>query len=131
MAGFIGDTGGGGTAFGALTWNQLSSAAALGTKFLTPYENGPDAAEYFQLVAGVGTYTRITVVATLAFTTDSFTYTVRKNGVDTALVAVLAAGAVSVTGTGSVSVVDGDRISVKVVQSGAEVKTSRNGIGVY
>lgn len=131
MSIFTGDTGGGGTAFGPLTWNQLSSASGLGTKYLPPYEIAPDAAEYFQIVAGVGTYTRITVVASVAFTTDTFTYTVRKNGVDTGLTVTLAASATSATGTGSVSVVDGDRISIKVVQSGSEVKTSRNGIGVY
>lgn len=128
---FIGDTGGAGTAFGPLTWNTSSAAAPLGTKYLQPREGEPDAVEYFQIVAGVGTYTTLKVVASAVFSTDSFTYTVRLNGVDTGLVAVLAAGTLSIVGTGSVAVVAGDRISVKVVQSGSQVATARSGIGLY
>lgn len=128
---FTGDTGGGGTAFGPLTWNTSSAAAALGTKYLLPYETEPGSTECFQIVSGPGTYTTIKVVASAAFATDSFTYTVRLNGVDTGLTVTLAAGATSAVGTGSVAVVAGDRISVKVVQSGSEVNTARSGIGVY
>lgn len=128
---FIGDTGGSGSAFGALSWNPTGVPGTTSTRYLIPSEVGPDAAEYFQLAAGPGTYTSLAVVATVALATDSVTYTVRKNGVDTALTVTVAAGATSAVGSGSVAVVAGDRISIKVVQSGTETTTTRIGVGLY
>jgi hypothetical protein len=130
MSIFTGDTGGGGTAFGPLTWNTNNPGSAA-TFYLLPVEGSPDANEYVQIVAGPGTYTQLKVVSTGALVTDSMTLTVRKNGVDTALVAMLAAGQASVLASGSVAVVAGDRISVKIVQSGTEATSPRLGIGLY
>jgi hypothetical protein len=118
---YTGDVGGNGSAFGPLTWNTISNPGAA----------APDAVEYFQIVAGASAYLTLQVVSSVALGTDSLTFTLRKNGVDTALVAVLAAGATQVIAAGSVSVVAGDRISIKLVQSGTESTSSRCGIAVY
>jgi hypothetical protein len=128
---FVGDTGGGGTAFGPLKWVATGHPAAAGTYYLLPVDGAPDAGEYVLLAAGPGTYTELRVVASVALSTDSVTFTIRKNSVDTGLVAVLAAGQTSVTASGSIAVVAGDRISLKVVQSGTESTTTRVGAGVY
>lgn len=131
MSVFTGDTGGGGSAFGALSWNTVNHPGATGTWYLPPCESAPVSVEYFHIVAGPGTYTELKVVSSGSLSIDSVTFTIRKNGVDTALVAVLAAGQTSVTVTGSLAVVAGDRISLKVVQSGSEIATARSGIGLY
>lgn len=61
----------------------------------------------------------VTILGT-PYTTDSATYTLRKNGVDTALTVTLAAGASSASATGSVSLAPGDRLTMKLNQSGTE-----------
>jgi hypothetical protein len=48
---------------------------------------------------------------------DSFIYTVRVNGVDTALTVTMAGGAVTNTATAAIAVNNGDIVSVKTVQS--------------
>lgn len=127
----VGDTGGGGSAFGSITWNTSANLGSTSTFYLFPNEGAQDTTEYFQLAAGPGTYTTLKVISSLALSPDTVTFTLRLNGVDTGLTVTLAAGATTATGTGSVTVVEGDLLSMKMVQSGSTVSATRLGVGIY
>jgi hypothetical protein len=130
-AGPTGPTGGGGTAFGPLSWQTDGNPGVSGTLYLFPGHGMQSTTEYFELVAGPGAYTTLQLTASLGTPTDTIAFTVRKNGVDQALSATLAANGTSASGSGSVSVVAGDRISIKMVQSGTQVSSARIGVGLY
>jgi hypothetical protein len=53
-------------------------------------------------------------------TTDTLTFTLQKNGVDTGLSVTLAAGATSASATGSLSLLPTDYLTARVVQSSTE-----------
>lgn len=76
----------------------------------------------------VGTNTTLTQLQVVIYGTplavDSCTFTLRKNGVATGLTATLAAGATTANGTGSVSVVAGDYLTLVANQSGTEVQAN-------
>lgn len=55
---------------------------------------------------------------------ESVVLTLQKNGVDTSLTATLAAGASSALGSGSVTVVAGDYLTLKANQSGTTVESA-------
>lgn len=129
--GAVGDAGGGGSAFGAITWNPLNNMGVSGTLYLLPGEGAQSTTEYFALIAGPGTFTKLAVVASFSMSTDSVTFTLRINGIDTGLIVTLAPGTTSAVGLGSVAVFEGDRVSIKMVQSGTQVSGMRCGIGAY
>jgi hypothetical protein len=131
MSIFTGDTGGNGTAFGPLSWDATNNPGATGTFYLLPTDGAPDAAEYFKLSAGPGTYTVIKAICSVSIATDSVTYTLRLNGSDTGLTCTITPGTTSAKGSGSVAVVAGDRLSMKLSQSGTVATNTRPAVGVY
>ncbi|HVY27025.1 MAG TPA: hypothetical protein VHB79_10760 [Polyangiaceae bacterium] len=106
---------------GVLTWNGSQAAANTSDNFLPTYAAVPDTNEYKsgQLIATATTLTTIRVASfTVLGSSNTITFTLRKNGVDTGLTVTLGVGATSAVATGSVSVAPGDMLTMKAVQSG-------------
>lgn len=105
-------------------WNTQQAPATTSTRWARRSSAAFSAFLLAQIV--VGSPTTITSFTATVYgtplSTDSLLCTLQKNGVDTGLTVNLAAGSTTATGTGSVSVVAGDYLTAKVVQSGTEVQ---------
>lgn len=105
------------------SWQQFGSNATTLVRYLqvSSTTTGNNESLGRVLVMYSTTLVRLDVRVTgTPFTTDSCTFTLRKNGVDTALTVALGVGATAVNITGSVSVAPGDILTMKAVQSGSE-----------
>jgi hypothetical protein len=107
-------------------WNVQQSPSSTSSRWARRGGSAWTSAIGCQIV--VGTTTTITTLKVAIYgtplATDSITFTLQKNGVDTALTVTLAAGATSATGAGSISVVPGDYLTCKAVQTATEFQTS-------
>ncbi len=126
----VGATGGGSGAFGRLHWEAQDAPGNTSTNYIGRLDGAPDANEWKsnQVIGGAGSFTTIRIKSSAAIgSSNTITVTLRKNGVDTSLTATLAAGATSATSTGGpVSVVPGDIVSMKYVQSGTAATANIN-----
>lgn len=116
-----GPVGAAGSVLGILYWAAAAAAANTSTNFLPIYAATPDTSEYksAHVVSAAATLTQLRASSFIALGAgDSVTLTLRKNGVDTGLTCTIAASGTSASATGSVSVVAGDILTVKSVQSG-------------
>lgn len=103
-------------------WNVQFAPASTGDRWARRGGGAWSASVLCQLVVGA-TITLSSlgiVVYGTPLSTDSILLTLQKTGVDTGLTVTLAAGATLATGSGSVSVVPGDYLTLKAVQSGSE-----------
>jgi len=145
-AGPVGATGAAG-AVGAT--GATGASGVLGSVFAGPFwwstdtYTGSTSARYFAPgggdVSSAADYGKVHVPAAITLTairvkfygtpasTANLTFTMRKNGVDTAITITINAGATSGTATGfSVSCAEGDRLTIKAQESASETLT-----GVY
>jgi hypothetical protein len=123
------------TALGILAlWNYQKNKGAATTCFVC-CANGnnaiviPDTVESSSKIVmpQAGTVTAMYVTSAGAAIADSQTFTVRKNGVDTAVTCVMAGGTVTANDTGhSFAFVAGDVLSIKVVQSSTAASVVTN-----
>jgi|SRR5215204_3277380 len=107
-------------------WGSDAGSGSLSTRYLDIRHTTPSSAElngrlFAQLAA---TLTTLRVYADTANSLASCVITLRKNGVDTLLTLVLAASATSASVSSSVSVVQGDVLSVSYTQSTTENNTA-------
>ena len=79
-------------------------------------------------VATAVTITKLNVLVQVApGGTDTYTFTLRKNGADTALTATITGVATTATGTGSIAYAAGDTMDIKIVGSA----TAANDVGAH
>lgn len=126
-AGATGTQGSAGTAFGVIRWDSFAAAGNTSTNYMQVIAGTPDTNEYKsrQIIGTAGTFTKITVSCAFALSaSNTFTVTLRVNGVDTSLTLTIGASQVSGNATGSVAVNVGDIVSMKVVQSGTGTASS-------
>lgn len=106
-------------------WGQLGSNAATAVRFLD-FGNVRDATHATeessaQVMSVSGTVTKLLVSHFSALTTDTVTYTLRVNSVDTALTCTVAANATAASDLAhTASFAIGDRLSIKSVQSSTQ-----------
>lgn len=109
-------------------WGATQANAATGTEFLGTAAGGlPSTVERASnVVATAGGIARdMYVFHNAALTTDSVTYTLRINGVDTSITATIPATGTAANTTGnSIAYSAGDRLSLKTVQSGTEASAT-------
>jgi hypothetical protein len=109
-------------------WQQLQASALTAARFVLP--GGGSNANTNEnlsvvLAPAAGTLTGLYVFHGVAMTTDSITYTLRVNGVDSSIVVAMAAAQTAGNILGqSVAVNAGDRVTIKSVQSSTEAKTT-------
>lgn len=106
-------------------WSAQSSPAATSNRWI---RRGQTA--YLSVICGhivIGATRALTSISVkiygTALATDSCTFTLQKNGSDTALTCTIAAGATTASGSGSVSIAPGDYITMKLNQSGTEAQS--------
>jgi hypothetical protein len=118
-----GPTGPAGSPRAVFTWTYSNGVATSADRFVQRASTNALSSEAGGQTVVLRPRTLVRLVVTILgtpYVTDSATFTLRKNGVDTALTLTLAAGATSGSVTGSVSVAAGDRLTVKLNQSGTE-----------
>lgn len=100
-------------------WGSDTAVAVVSFRYLDHRINVLSTTEPFSqhLVQQNATLTKLRVALWTAMTTATITVTLRKNGVDTTLVATITAGNVAALSTGSVSIVAGDKLSCRIDQS--------------
>lgn len=107
---------------GVVMWACLSTPAVNATRWFTRQSgtvgNTPDAGRWHAQVAR--TYTRIRMTSQAALVTDSCTFTLEVNGSPVALSVTVGPGQTNVTATGSIAVNAGDRLGMRLLQSGSE-----------
>ena len=108
----------GGTNAPAINADRFMQAAAYGTAVSTTEPVG------YMLASAACTVTKLYVKNDANMSTDTLTYTLRVNGVDSALTLVIGTGTSSGNATGSVAVAAGDRLSMKLRQNGTEASAS-------
>lgn len=100
---------------------RAASAAVVNTSQGTLYYPVPRAGTITRIAAGYN-------VAAQA--TDNITYTVDVNSVSSGLSCTLTPSVITCQGTGSVAVVTGDMVSIRVVQSGSTASTANSIVGI-
>jgi hypothetical protein len=104
-----------------MRWVVSTPPSNTSDNFTTIHALVPDTNEYksVQIVSVAGTFTNLAVksLGTLSGA-DTYTVTLRVNGVDSALALTVGAAGTSGSVTGSVAVVAGDKVTMKFVQSG-------------
>ena len=109
-------------------WASLGASATTSDRWLQDGASltNPTASERNGTVVAdeAGTFTSFRIHHDVALSTDSVTYTVRINQANTAAAITVNSGATSGTWTGSVAYAAGDRISIKMVQSGTEASAN-------
>lgn len=127
-AGPTGATGAGGASGvprTSFSWQATNATSTTAARFLQAQGAVLSSEQGRYHVPGPTTIIRILLnILGTPYVTDNVTATLRKNGVDTALVATLTATSLSVSSTGSISVVAGDVLTMKIVQSGTEATTA-------
>lgn len=112
-------------------FGATQAPGAPAAKFILPGGgNTPNSAESIAVVLApfAGTLTDLVGVHGNVMTVDSITYTIRVNGVDTALTFTIANNVATGSSTGqSVAVAQGDKITLKAVQTASQANTTLNG----
>ena len=126
------------TGFGAIRFYVGNAPGATTAFYPPPATPGntdvPPSTEYSStwIMGASGTYTKIYASHTGALaSSNTYTVTLRVNGVDTGLTFTMAAGGTSGSASGSVSVVAGDRVTLKYVQSGTANNSVRINFTVF
>lgn len=107
-------------------WNCQSSPATTADRWTRRGQGAFVGAVCCQVLVGQATtLTSMSVkIYGTALSTDSVTFTLQKNGVDTALTATVAAGGTSASGSGSIAIAKGDYLTVKANGSGTEAQAN-------
>lgn len=111
------------------TWCSLSAPATTSVRF-APWQSisaAPNAGEVSSLVVVPVnmTVTALYFSVIITLTTDTVTWTLRKNGVDTALTGTIPANQQITSFTGlNLAVAAGDKLSLKLVQSSTQAQAS-------
>ncbi len=122
--GVTGATGTAGSANVVFRFGWRTGGGATGTFFGDPYgTDATTATEQFSLSAANSTITTLRYFAATALTTGVLTLTLRVNGVDSSLTLAIAGGSTTGVSTGSVSISQNDKLSLKWVQSVSPAST--------
>jgi hypothetical protein len=107
-------------------WNVQQSPGSTSNRWARRGGSAWNTAIGCQIIAGsITTITKLTInVYGTPLVTDAVTFTLQRNGVDTALSVVLAAGAATADGTGSVFLNATDYLTVRATQNGTELSTT-------
>lgn len=116
--------------YGFFAFTSGPSDVAAGTTYLGAIAADATESNVDVTLSSAGTISNLIAAPTIApGGSETFTYTLRKNGSDTALTCTVTGDSISATDiTNSVSVGIGDTISVKLVISGAATETTHDAV---